>query len=161
VAATFEPCWRAFRRNNDGNLKLDYYVYQMSLAGRSDNKWTLTKMKMATVANEDASKGYGKQIWVDYAPKSDQFFNGCESPTLTVGVTAAEISLPIPDACEIWKVRRPALPAVNHEITWEGSAFGLRREVGFLLAVSVPQGKLPDWITSLQVQADCFPGYGC
>jgi hypothetical protein len=161
VAAKFEPCWRAFRRNNDRDLKRDYYVYQMSVVGQSDNAWTLTKMKTATSAYENASQGYGKQTWVDYAPKTDQFFGGCESPTLTVGVTSAEITLPIGNACEVWKVRRPALPAVSHEITWEGSSFGFRREVGFLLAVSVPQGTLAEWETDLEVKADCYAWNNC
>jgi hypothetical protein len=144
-----DHCTRIYRLLSDGDSQRDFYILEHLGTAGPNNPWVLKDAGLADLPAETSTS----MTWVDWAPRSDRT-GPCQSFTLR---TTSPVAGPaeIVERCESWDATKGAAGGTL-ALHWSGCACAQDRELGTVVAVSVPQGGTPIWYVPADVSGFAF-----
>ena len=140
-----DTCFKVHKIADDGNQWRDYWQLEVYGTARSTHPFVLTQ---ANIEAQKASTSTAMR-WVDWSPRSDLDKGGCTS--VPIGISAIGLSLTsVFSVCDKWDITKFEEEG-RFRNSWRGSSWvawwniEAEREVAFMEAIWVSEGKTPVW----------------
>ena len=140
----FDHCRQFGYIASDGDTSRDHWVLKQYGTCKSNSGWRMSLCSLSSVR----ASGTATQYWEDWAPTADSS-GACR--TISISVTAFGVGVSGSyNACETNDITKGAA-AGSFGSAWKGSVASSERAVRSQIAVGVPQGQLPGFTLSWDI----------
>ncbi len=141
-----DTCYKVHKLANDGNQWRDYWQLEVYATAKSSYPFTLLD---ASIEAQPAA-GSTAMRWLDWSPRSDLDKGSCTAVPLGVSALGVSISS-VFSVCDKWDITKFEQDG-RFRNSWKGAGWWAwwnieaEREVAFMQAIWVIDGKTPSWV---------------